>query len=158
MADSSKENVQNDNGKESKAKTERWTWSDEKTEMFFLKMKAFKVQKLGEGIEWNSDKVAMVEHVRRKLAEKWPADFGKDEITRPLLSLDDMTKEEYQRYTETRKIERQSIANGYRRVFNKLKTMKRKFAIDCKNNLRSGAGQVTAKFWQLYKRMMTAVV
>lgn len=25
--------------------------------------------------------------------------------------------------------------------------MKRIFATDCKNNLRSGAGQVTAKFW-----------
>lgn len=66
--------------------------------MFLLEMKAYKVQKLGEGIVWNLDKVAMVEHVRRKLAEKWPGDFGIDEPTRPLTSLDGMTKDEYQIY------------------------------------------------------------
>ena len=34
----------------------RWTWDDEKTDAFLLAIRNYKRQKLGEGIEWDSDK------------------------------------------------------------------------------------------------------
>ena len=38
---------------------------------------SYKRQKLGEEVEWDSDKVVLFEHLRSALAEQWPEDFGK---------------------------------------------------------------------------------
>ena len=46
--------------KNSQSNIERWKWNDEKTERFLTEVKAFKRQKLGECIEWDSDKVNWV--------------------------------------------------------------------------------------------------
>ena len=46
--------------KNSQSNIERWKWNDEKTERLLTEVKAFKRQKLGECIEWDSDKVNWV--------------------------------------------------------------------------------------------------
>ena len=48
---------------------EVWSWDDEKTDAFLLAVRNYKHQKLGEGIEWNSDKVLLWEHIRKSLGE-----------------------------------------------------------------------------------------
>ena len=55
----------------------RWTWDDEKTDAFLPAVRNYKRQKLGEGIEWDSDKVLLWEHIRKSLGEKWETDFGR---------------------------------------------------------------------------------
>ena len=57
--------------KNSQSNIERWKWNDEKTERFLTEVKAFKRQKLGEGIEWDSDKVVMREQIRVNIASEW---------------------------------------------------------------------------------------
>ena len=46
-----------------------WSWDDEKTDTFLLAVRNYKRQKLGEGIEWDSDKVLLWEHIRKSLGE-----------------------------------------------------------------------------------------
>lgn len=110
-------------------------------------VKAFKRQKLGEGIEWDSDKVVMREHVRINMGSEWPEDFGKHEVTPPDKPIADMSKEEYQAYAQIVKADKEVIRLGYRRIANKFKGLKQSYVKDCKDGLRSGAGQLTAKFW-----------
>ena len=133
--------------KSKKPLNDRWKWTEEKTDMFLVHVKAYKRQKLGEGIEWDSDKIVLLEHVRKNLGEKWPDDFGGRETSTPEMSVEDMTKDEYQKFSENLKMEKDLIGVGYRRVANKYKTLKRTYIKDCKEGLRSGAGQLTAKYW-----------
>ena len=58
---------------------------------------AFKRQMLGEGMEWDSDKVVMREHIRVSIANEYPEDFGTPAVTEPDKNIDHMTKE-YQKY------------------------------------------------------------
>ena len=44
----------------------QWTWDEEKTDAILMELKNYIRQKLGEGFEWDSDKVAMLESVRKK--------------------------------------------------------------------------------------------
>ena len=125
----------------------RWTWDQEKTDAFLVELKNYKRQKLGEGFEWDSDKVAMLESVRKNLGERWTDDFGKSDASVTEKPIQDMTKEEYQKYTVNLKKEKEAIAIGYRRVSNKYKTLKRTYVKDSKDGLRSGAGQLTKKYW-----------
>ena len=46
-----------------------WTWDDEKTDAFLSAVRNYKRQKRGEGIEWDSDKVLLWEHIRMSLGE-----------------------------------------------------------------------------------------
>ena len=78
----------------------RWTWDDGKTDAFLLAVRNYKCQKLGEGIEWDSDKVLLWEHIRMSLGEKWESDFGKAEPSSPMKPLAKMTKDEYQNYVQ----------------------------------------------------------
>jgi len=100
----------------------RWTWDEEKTDAFLMELKNYKRQKLGEGFEWDSDKVAMLESVRKNLGERWTDDFGKSAASDTEKPIQEMTKEEYQKYTVNLKKEKEAIAIGYRRVSNKYKT------------------------------------
>ena len=59
---------------------------------------AFKRQMLGEGMEWDFDKVVMREHIRVSMANEYPEDFGTPAMTEPDKNIDHMTKEEYQKY------------------------------------------------------------
>lgn len=56
-----------------------WTWDNEKTDAFLLAVQNYKHQKLGKGIKWDSDKVLLLEYIRKSLGEKWETDFGKAE-------------------------------------------------------------------------------
>ena len=63
------------------ASSNRWTWDEEKTDAFLMELKNYKRQRLGEGFEWDSDKVAMLESVRKNLGERWTDDFGKSDAS-----------------------------------------------------------------------------
>lgn len=82
--------------------------------MFWLHIKAYKRQKLVEGIEWDSDKIILLEHVRKNLGEKWTDDFGGHETSTLEMSVEDMTKDEYQKFSENLKMEKDSIRVRYR--------------------------------------------
>ena len=135
----------NSKEKDKVVKKDRWMWSEEKTEAFLQQVSACKRQKLGEGIEWDTDKVVLFEHVRGNLAQNWPEDFGLPETTAEETSA--MSKEQYKSYADNLRKEKDCIADGYRRVANKFKSMKRLYTKDAKDGLRSGAGQLTAKYW-----------
>ena len=85
------------------AKGNRWTWDEEKTEAFSRGTENCKRQKLGEGVECGSDKVALLESVRKNLGERWTDDFGKSDPSDREKPTREMTKEEYQRNTENLK-------------------------------------------------------
>mgnify|MGYP002804126796 CR=1 FL=1 len=108
---------------------------------------AFKRQMLGEGMEWDSDKVVMREHIRVSMANEYPNDFGKPALTEPNKDIEDMTKEEYHRYAQAQKVEKELIRLGYSRISDKLKSLKQSYVKDCRDGLRSGAGQLTSQFW-----------
>ena len=63
------------------ASSNRWTRDEEKTDAFLMELKNYKRQRLGEGFEWDSDKVAMLESVRKNLGERWTDDFGKSDAS-----------------------------------------------------------------------------
>ena len=48
----------------------RWTWDEEKTDAFSVELKNYRSQKLDEGVEWNSDKIAQLESVRTLVNNK----------------------------------------------------------------------------------------
>lgn len=98
-----------------------WTWDDEKTDAFFLAVRNYKRQKLGEGIEWDSDKVLFWEHIQKSLGEKWETDFGKAEPLSPMKPLAEMTKDKYLCYLQEVKEEKKVISKGLTRVKNKYK-------------------------------------
>ena len=91
-----------------------------------MELKNHKRQKLSEGVEWHSDKVALLESVRKNLGDRWTDDFGKSDTEKPI---QEMRKEEYQSYKENLKKKEEAIAIGYRRVSNK-------YTEDFKENLR----------------------
>ena len=72
----------------------RWKWNKTRTEKLLDVVIAYKRQKLGEGVEWDSDKVVLFEHVRSALAEQWPEDFGKSEPSTPEKPVEEMSKDE----------------------------------------------------------------
>ena len=80
------------------------------------------------------------------MAEQWLEDFGKSEPSTLQKPVEEMSKEEYQKYVENLKAEKELIALGYRRVTNKFKTLKKSYTQDCQNDLRSGSGQLVAQF------------
>ena len=57
------------------ASSNRCTRDEEKTDAFLMELKNYKRQRLCEGFEWDSDKVAMLESVRKNLGERWTDDF-----------------------------------------------------------------------------------
>ena len=61
----------------------RWKRDATKAEKLLDVFISYKRQKLGGGVEWDSDKVVLFKHVRSALAEKWPEDFGKSEPSTP---------------------------------------------------------------------------
>lgn len=109
------------NLRQHKMASSRWTWDEEKTDAFLLATRNYKRQKLGEGIEWDSDKVLMWEHIRKSLGVKWETDFGKAEPSNPMKQLADVTKDEYQNYVQELRQEKEVISTGLRRVKNKYK-------------------------------------
>ena len=60
-------------------------------------------QKLGEGAEWDSGKVALLESVSENLGDRWTDHFGKNDASDTEKPIQEMRKEEYQRYTENLK-------------------------------------------------------
>ena len=98
---------------------------DGQTDAFPVELKNYKRQKLGEGVEWDSDKVALLELVRKNLGYRWTYDFGKSDASDTEKPIQEMRKEEYQRHTENLKKKEEAIAIGYRRVSNKYKILKR---------------------------------
>ena len=147
MADNEggEENIDKKKGK--KDTNIRWKWDDTKTERILEIFKAYKRQKLAEGLEWDSDKVVLFEHARRVLGEQWPEDFGKSEPSVPQKPVEEMSKEDYHKHVENSRAEKELIALGYRRVTNRFKTLKKSYTQDCQNDLRSGSGQLVAQFW-----------
>ena len=132
----SEENICKKTGTKSKKDTNmRWKWDNTKTERILEVFKAYKRQKLGEGVEWDSDKVVLFEHGRSALAEQWPEDFGKSEPSTPEKPVEEMSKEEYQKHVENLKAEKELIALGYRRVSNRFKTLKKNYTQDCQNDV-----------------------
>ena len=101
-----------------------WTWDEEKTDAFLLAVRNYKRQKLGEGVEWDSDKVVFLEQMQKSVGERWENDFGKAEPPEPDKPFADMTKEEYQKFSEDLRKEKATIALGYKRVQNKYKGKK----------------------------------
>ena len=73
----------------------------------------------------DSDKVAMLESVRKNLSERWIDDFVKSAVSDTEKPIQEMTKEEYQKYTLNLKKEKEAIAIAYRRVSNKHNTLQR---------------------------------
>ena len=47
------------------------TWDERKTDTFLVELKNYKRQKLGEGVDWDSDKVALLESVRKNPGDRW---------------------------------------------------------------------------------------
>lgn len=99
----------------------RWTWDDENTGVFLLAVRNYKCQKLGKGIEWDSDKVLSWEHILKSLGEKWETDFGKAEPSSSMQPLAEMTKDEYCSYVQELKGKKEVISKGLTRVKNKYK-------------------------------------
>ena len=90
MADG-EENSHKIRGKKGKKDTNiPWKWDDTKTERILEIFKAYKKQKLGEGVEWDSDKLVLFEHARSVLGEQWPEDFGKSEPFTPQKPVEEM--------------------------------------------------------------------
>ena len=79
------------------ASSNRWTGDEEKADAFLMELKNYKRQRLGEGFEWDSDKVAMLESVRKNLSERWIDDFVKSAVSDTEKPIQEMTKEEYQK-------------------------------------------------------------
>ena len=113
-----------------------------------MELKNYKRQKLSEGVDWDSDKVALLESVRKNLGDRCTDDFGKSDASDTEKPIQEMRKEEYQSYKENLKKKEEGIAIGYRRVSNKYKILKI-YVKDSKDGLRSGAGQPTKKYWQV---------
>ena len=122
---------------------------EEKKNAFLVELKYHKRQKNGERVEWDSDKVALLESVRKNLGDRWTDDFGKSDASDTEKPIQEMRKEEYQRNTENLEKKEEAIAIGYRRVSKKYKILKRIYVKDSKDGLRSGAGQPTKKYWQV---------
>ncbi|KAK2566128.1 Condensin-2 complex subunit D3, partial [Acropora cervicornis] len=78
--------------------------------------KNYKRQKLGEGVEWDSDKVALLESVNKNLGDRWADDFGKSDASDTEKPIQEMRKEEYQRNTESLKKKEEAIAIGLWKV------------------------------------------
>ena len=91
---------------------DRLTWDERKTDALLVELKNYKRQKLSEGVEWDSDKEALLESVRKNLGDRWTDDFGKSDARATEKPIQDMRKEEYQRYTENLKKKEEAIAIG----------------------------------------------
>ena len=96
-----------------------WMLDYKKIGAFLLAVRNYKRQKVAEGIEWDSDKVLLWEHIRKSLGEKWETDFGKAEPSSPLKPLAEMTKDEYLCHVQDVKEEKE--VKGLTRVKNKYK-------------------------------------
>ena len=91
---------------------DRLTWDERKTDAFLVELKNYKRQKLGEEVEWDSDKVALLESVRKNLGDRWTDHFGKSDASDTEKPIQEVRKEEYQRNTESLKKKEEAIAIG----------------------------------------------
>ena len=60
-------------------------------------------QKLGEGVEWDSSNVALLDSVSKNLGDGWTDEIGKSDASDTEKPIQEMRKEEYQRYTDNLK-------------------------------------------------------
>ena len=119
-------------------KKDRWIWNEEKTEAFLLEVKNYKDKNLakdlsGIAINWFYWSICAKETWRTMC----PDDFGASEALVSDKPFQDITKEEYNEFTEDAKRVKGVIAVGYRNVSNKFKTLKRTYIKDFKDGLRS---------------------
>ena len=91
---------------------DRLTWDERKTDAFLVELKNYKRQKLGEGVEWDSDDIVLLDSMRKNLGDRWTDHFGKSDASATEKPIQEMRKEEYQRYTENLKKKEEAITIG----------------------------------------------
>ena len=58
-----------------------------------MELKNHKRQKIGERVDWDPDKVALLESVRKNLGDRWTDDFGKSDASDTEKRVQEMIKE-----------------------------------------------------------------
>ena len=134
------------------AKTKRWTWTDDMIEVLLHNISAYKSTKEYEGIDFESDLVQYYGDIRKMMAETHPEeDFGLAEVM--VQNTDTMTKSELLMYK--RKIERleKLRKEGYKRIKNKIKELRRGYKKAIDSGTRSGSGRLIQENFEILKEI-----
>ena len=133
-------------------KQKRWTWDDAKVESLLFNLESYKNDKAFEGVDFEADLITMYVDLRKMMALMYPpSDFGDVDIqTEDTTSF---SKQELIIYK--RKIDRKLKAkqDGYTRVKNKIKELRRGYKKAIDTGTRSGSGRLVKENFDILQEI-----
>jgi hypothetical protein len=126
----------------------RWIFDDEMTACLVECLLSYKVDKEGEGIDFEGDLVQLYGDIRMRMAERYDEDnFGPVEHVAATTDASEMSKEEYKTFKDKFDKDQKSMKLGYDRVKAKIKKIRTSFQKAVLEGTRSGSGRVIKEHW-----------
>ena len=149
MADKNEGRGENESDakKANKTPKKKWKWSDDMINDLIDALKNYKSVSEYNSIDFNADKVKLYEEVRKLMAVSHRESFGLAMATAPAKPTKDMSKSEYDHYKKNYDREMDEIKIGYKRVKEKIKSIRQDYSKAVTTGRRSGSGKVVLEFY-----------
>lgn len=143
-----RKNIAGQKRKQADVSTRRWTWSSEMVESLLLNLNEYKSSKTFEGLDFEADFIKMYGDLRSMMSRMYPvSDFGPESIP---------AKEETETNMEYKKRVEQldkSKKEGYARIKNKIRELRRGYKHAVDKGTRSGSGRLVAGHYNILKEI-----
>ena len=124
----------------------KWLWTNEMVKHLIDCVKEYKSTCEFNSIDFNSDKVKLYDEVRKAMALLYEeSDFGPKEVSAPQKPVKEMNDDEYKVYKSVADKEKQIIKNGYKRIKEKLKSIRQDYSKAVISGTRSGSGKIVSQ-------------
>ena len=148
----SKANTSKFRNESQNSKLKRWTWTDGMVEALLHNISSYKSTKEYEGIDFESDLIQLYGDIRKMMAEMYPQeDFGPADV--PVQSTDAMTKSEVLIYKRNIEKMEKLKKDGYTRIKNKIKELRRGYKKAIDSGTRSGSGRFIQENFDVLKEI-----
>ena len=122
-------------------KGKRWTWNDEKIDTLIDQVIEYKSQRSYEGYDFEADLVIMYLDLQKMMSLLYPSsDFGLEELE--IENSERLTSTELLTYKRKMESQEKQQKEGYKRIKNKVKELRRGYKNAIDRGQRSGSGRL----------------
>lgn len=131
-----------------KNEKKKWKWEEEMIQSLVDALKDYKSICEFNSLDFSADKVKLYEDVRKTMAVSYPESFGPVKVSTPAKPVKEMSKKEYDAYNQKYNSEMNEIKMGYKRVKEKIKSIRQDYSKAVTSGRRSGSGKVVLEFYE----------
>ena len=126
----------------------QWMFDDEMTAGLIECLVSYKVDKEGEGIDFEGDLVQLYGNIRERMAGRYVEDnFGPVEHIAATTDVNEMSNEDYKRFKDKFDKDQKLMKLGYDRVKAKIKKIRASFQKAVLEGTRCGSGRIIKEHW-----------